>query len=34
MGEHRREVQDWLALHVNQFITVFRPRIEALMKEK
>lgn len=33
LEEHRGEVIDWLAERVNKFITVFRPRIEKLLKE-
>ncbi len=33
LTEHRHEVLTWFAEHVNRFITVFRPRIEKLLKE-
>lgn len=31
--EHRNEVMAWLSEHVNAFITVFRPRIEKVLRE-
>ena len=31
--EHREEVRAWLSDRVNRFVTVFRPRIERLLRE-
>lgn len=31
--DHRKEAQEWLADYVNRFVTVFRPRVEAFLRE-
>lgn len=33
LNDHRSKAKAWLADRVNRFVTVFRPRVEALIRE-
>jgi hypothetical protein len=34
LSEHRCDAKTWIADRVNRFVTVFRPRVEALLRDE